>query len=151
MQFNRMREQIEQIRLEKEQATPDFLQVPEAFLTKETRTIFNNFQAIMDGTFKQKGKVRQKETHLQRKMEWTQERVGDYLGPKVPSLLEFLENRIHLREVMGVSMFENSGLGPKHKAHVLLNKKSLEESLENQMKIKDLFHSNVQFKSDEAD
>ena len=26
---------------------------------------------------------------------------GDYLGDKIPSLLEFLENKIHMREVAG--------------------------------------------------
>ena len=28
---------------------------------------------------------------------------GDYLGRKLPSLLEFLENQIHLREIKGTS------------------------------------------------
>jgi uncharacterized protein YecE (DUF72 family) len=58
MHFERMRDQITEIRRQKEMAKPDFLQVPETFLTKETRNIFNNFEAIMDGTYRQKGKVR---------------------------------------------------------------------------------------------
>lgn len=91
----------------------------------------------MDGSYKEKSKFQKKETHLQRKMEWTEERVDDYLGPKIPSLLEFLENKIHMRETMGVSMFESSGMGPKHKAHVHPGKRAKEESLVNQMRIKD--------------
>jgi hypothetical protein len=78
-------------------------------------------------------------------MEWTEEKVGDYLGPKIPSLLEFLENKIHMREVMGVSMFENSGKGPKHKAHIFPNKKTLEEGLDVQMRVKDQYHDNIVF------
>ena len=43
----------------------------------------------------------------------TEERVGDYLGSKIPSLLEFFENKIHLRNTMGISHFPKSLNGPK--------------------------------------
>jgi hypothetical protein len=41
-------------------------------------------------------------------MEWNEEKIGDYLGPKIPGLLEFLENKIYLRDTLGVSHFEKS-------------------------------------------
>jgi hypothetical protein len=146
-----MKEQLLGVQRERHAGEGEFLRVPDAFMTKESRTIFNNFAGLMDGTYQEETKFKKKETHLQRKCEWTEERVGDYLGAKIPSLLEFLENKIHLREVMGVSMFESSGKGPKHKAHVFPNKVSLEESLVNQMRIKDQYHDNIVFQSEQGD
>jgi len=66
--------------------------------------IFDNFAQIKEGSFIDKFKTRtQLGGHLTRKTEWTEEKIGDYLGPKIPSLLEFFENKIHLKEVMGTS------------------------------------------------
>lgn len=52
--------------LQKARYGPDheFLQVPEAFMTKESRTIFNNFAAFMDGTYQEETKFKKKGTHL---------------------------------------------------------------------------------------
>ena len=42
---------------------------------------------------------------------------GDYLGSKLPSLLEFLENQIHLRQVQGLSQVPVSDRAPPHVPH----------------------------------
>jgi hypothetical protein len=36
------------------------------------------------------------------------ESIGDYLGAKVPSLLEFIENKIYMRGILGLSHFEKT-------------------------------------------
>ena len=82
-------------------------------------------------------------------MEWAEERVGDYLGPKIPSLMEFLENRIHLREVMGVSMHEGSGSGPTHRTSLGEVGPTLERQVINDLLVKDQYHDNIVFKSEE--
>ena len=43
---------------------------------------------------------------LQYKQTWVEEAVGDYLGPKIPSLLEFLENKIYIRDTLGISVVQ---------------------------------------------
>ena len=58
-----------------------------------------------------------KASFLQYKQIWCEERVGDYLGPKIPSLLEFLENKIYMRDTLGVSVVQPSGRGPRPLGH----------------------------------
>lgn len=44
-----------------------------------------------------------KQSFLVYQQEWIPERMGDYVGPKIPSLLEFLENKINQRDSLGLS------------------------------------------------
>ena len=46
--------------------------------------------------------------YLEYQQEWDPERIGDYLGSKIPSLLEFLENKIYKREVTGCTKIKKS-------------------------------------------
>ena len=76
--------------------------------------IFDNFTDIRKGGKYGIRKAPKKEfTFLQGNKRMTEERVGDYLGTKIPSLLEFFENKIHLRNTMGISHFPKSLNGPK--------------------------------------
>ena len=75
-----------------------------------------------------------KASFLQYKPAWQNERVGDYVGKKIPSLLEFLENKIHMRELMGTSKVQSSGNGPQPKPHRLAKKLIQEELLGTIMK-----------------
>ena len=59
-----------------------------------------------------------KPTFLQYNSEWAPEFKGDYLGSKIPSLLEFLENKIHMREVLGLSKIKSSKNAPKAVPHI---------------------------------
>lgn len=115
----------------------------------ETKELFTHFDQIMDGTYKSKKKAFHHVSHLTRKMEWQEEGIGDYLNNKIPSLLAFLENRIHLREVYGVTMFKRSDRAPKHKPHFLSKNIALEEALTNLMHEKDKFHKNIVFESEQ--
>ena len=45
--------------------------------------------------------------------------MGDYIGKKIPSLLEFLENKINLNELTLKSKIKSSGKGPKPIPHKL--------------------------------
>ena len=74
---------------------------------------------------------------------------GDYLGPKLPSLLEFLENQIHLREIKGISQVKVSDRAPPHVPHKTPKGVLQEQSYFKIMKEKDAFHSNVIFESNE--
>lgn len=81
-----------------------FLKLPVNFMSAETSMIFDNFLAIKEGSDIGKRKVEEiKRDYLHCKQEWVVERKGDYLGPKIPSLLEFLENKIEMKEVLGIS------------------------------------------------
>ena len=81
-----------------------FLKLPSDFMSQETSIIFDNFNAIKEGSDIGKRKVEEvKRDYLHCKQEWVVERKGDYLGNKIPSLLEFLENKIAMKEVLGVS------------------------------------------------
>ena len=62
------------------------------------------------------------------------ERKGDYLGAKIPSLLEFLENKIAMKEVLGVSQVKPSANAPKVKLHKVAPDVRQEENLVNLMK-----------------
>ena len=69
-------------------------------MSHESRMIYENFKNVAAGGDAALRRAKNdKKTFLQGNQEWAPERVGDYLGPKVPSLLEFLENKIHLKEV----------------------------------------------------
>ena len=56
-------------------------------------------------------------TFLVKKQETVEECIGDYLGPKIPSLLEFIENKIYMRQVMGLSHVEKTEKAPDHFVH----------------------------------
>lgn len=115
----------------------------------EAKELFAHFDQILDGTYKPKKKAFQHVNRLTRKVEWREEGNGDYLANRIPSLLEFLENRIHLREVYGVTMFKRSEKAPKHKPHFLPKNIALEEALTNLMLDKDKFHSSIVFESEQ--
>jgi hypothetical protein len=85
---------------------------------------------------------------LQYKQAWAEERVGDYIGPKVPSLLEFLENRIDQRGQRGKTLVKDRGLGPKPAVHKLPRNLLQEEPAELIRARKDEIHDNVVFKSE---
>ena len=74
----------------------EFIGVPSNFLSKNSRKMFDP-NAKWDFTKEKKDKF------LQHNKIWREERIGDYLGPKIPSLMEFLENKIRMREVLGTS------------------------------------------------
>ena len=78
------------------------------------------------------------------------ERVGDYLGPKIPSLLEFLENKIHMKDIQGISQVPASTKGPELKPHILPNYLRQEEKLVNLMNQKNSYHTNVVFASEQC-
>ena len=80
------------------------MKVPEGFLSEESRMMFNNFDTITKGSEVGLRKALIKEhTFLQGNQSYAKEEVGDYLGPKIPSLLEFMENKIYLRSKLGIS------------------------------------------------
>lgn len=111
--------------------------------------IFDNFDAIAAGSDIGKRPLEeQKRDYLHCKQEWCEERKGDYLGAKIPSLLEFLENKIHLKEVLGVSQIDKTEAAPKSKPHYKPPGVRQEEKLVNLMMQKDSHHTNVVFESD---
>ena len=80
---------------------------------------------------------------------FAEEKVGDYIGGnEIPSLLEFLENKMVKRELAGKSLVPNRGNGPKplrHKMPRFLRQDLQPKDLE---KYKDSWHNNVTFKSE---
>jgi len=89
-----------------------------------------------------------KATFLQYQQAWAEERVGDYIGAKVPSLLEFLENRIDEREKLGKTQIKDRGVGPKPKPHRIPRNLVQEEPGDIIRGRKDFIHHNVVFKSE---
>jgi len=112
--------------------------------------IFDNFKAISAGSDDVLRRAPDEEkTFLHGRQEIVPERVGDYLGPKIPSLLEFLENKIHMKEVQGISQIPASTKGPELKPHTLPNYLRQEEKLVNLMNQKNSYHTNVVFASEQ--
>jgi len=78
-----------------------------------------------------------------------EEKVGDYIGGnKIPSLMEFLENKMINRQSVAKTLVPNRGYGPKPLPHRMprcfrqdLQPKHLE-------KIKDSWHDNITFRSE---
>jgi hypothetical protein len=73
------------------------------------------------------------------------EEVGDYLGSKIPSLLEFMENKINLRTKLGISRIDTINKGPSTFPHFKPTGLIQEEKFINIMKHKDSFHQNIVF------
>ena len=89
------------------------MNVPEGFLGEESRMLFNNFENIKaGGVVGLRIKPLVEKTFLQGNQTYVKEEVGDYLGPKIPSLLEFMENKINLRTKLGISRIETINKGP---------------------------------------
>mgnify|MGYP006095880573 CR=1 FL=1 len=119
-------------------------------MSHESRMIYDNFKAISAGSEDVLRRVPEEEkTFLHGRLEIAPERVGDYLGPKIPSLLEFLENKIHMKEVQGISQVPASTKGPELKPHMLPNYLRQEEKLVNLMNQKNSYHTNVVFASEQ--
>ena len=76
------------------------------------------------------------------------ERIGDYIGAKIPSLLEFLENKIQTRDALGLSHVQKSAHAPGRVGHTRPRHVRQEEPAEKMRAIQDQFHSNVVFKSE---
>ena len=89
-----------------------------------------------------------KSSFLQYELPSVPERIGDYLGPRVPSLLEFLENKISLRESLGLSHFKKSSKAPNHPEHKRPRHVRQEEGQRKMMAEKDSFHPHVVFASE---
>ena len=125
----------------------NFLKLPNEFISPQTKQLFDNFEAIYNGTYNppKKHTSPQKAGYLTCKQEWAAERIGDYLGPKIPSLLEFLENKIHQKELHGVSQVALTANSPEHKPHLMSAALRQEEDLDKLMALKDAHHSNVVF------
>lgn len=108
--------------------------------------MYDNFHFIKDGTYKEEDVVKKTGKHLTRTVNFSEEKMVDYLTDgRIPSLLEFLENKIHLRQSMGVSFFEPSVNAPQHKQHHTPRSVRQEENLITQMKEKDKHHSQIVF------
>ena len=110
----------------------NYLAVPAAFLSKESRQIFDPKCSDPDGG--DGGQQAQKSKFLQYNKVWEPEQVGDYLGgSKIPSLLEFLENKMFRREAIGKTQVRNRGAGPRplpHKTPKSLRQEERPERLE---------------------
>lgn len=61
----------------------------------------------------------------------------DYLNRRAPSLLHFMENQIHIRDVMGLSRVKPSANAPKHAAHMKPTSVVQEPEIHRLMKEKD--------------
>ena len=93
----------------------NYLAVPTAFLSKESRQIFDpkSMDDRGDG-----GQQAQKSKFLQYNKVWDPEQVGDYLaGTHIPSLLEFLENKMVRREAIGKTQVKKRKGGPRPLPH----------------------------------
>lgn len=80
-----------------------FIAVPDWFMTKASRLMFDEEWHPGQNPVKP-----QKRKYLKYNAKMEEECVGDYLGPKIPSLLEFLENKIRMREVNGALQTKSS-------------------------------------------
>lgn len=118
----------------------DFIGIPSNFLSAEARKMFDP-NAKWDFTQKKKDKF------LQHNKIWREERIGDYLGPKIPSLMEFLENKIRMREVLGTTLVSQNK-GPKQLIHKMPKHLRQEENLLTLMKKKNDCHPEVIFESE---
>ena len=74
--------------------------------------------------------------------------AGDYLNQeKIPSILEYMENKIQLRDEFGVSFIKKTR-GPANKTKAMPVQVKQEEGLYKQMSQKDTYHSHVKFDSE---
>ena len=75
--------------------------------------------------------------------------MSDYLEKnKIPSLLEFLENKIHMRNVMGLSHFLKSSRAPDHQSHITPADVKQEDDLIALVRKKDSIFSHLTFESE---
>ena len=74
--------------------------------------------------------------------------MGDYLGAKIPSLLEFMENKIQMRQIKGMTHLAAHSNEPKGINHKMNKKLFQEEKLEKLMREKDQYHTNIIFESE---
>ena len=73
-----------------------FISVPDHFMSKASRHMFDEEWKPGQNPIKtQKRKI------LRYQKDFGEEKMDDYLGPKIPSLLEFLENKIRIRKANG--------------------------------------------------
>ena len=84
-----------------------------------------------------------------KKQEHVEECIGDYLGPKIPSLLEFIENKIYMRQIMGLSHVESSTDAPRHYMHETPEDVLQEDDLKKLMEIKDELYKHIKFQSEQ--
>ena len=66
--------------------------LPQGLFSKEA-------ERILKGEIPEYTAAGPKVSFLQYQPVWQDEKVGDYIGKKIPSLLEFLENKINLNEL----------------------------------------------------
>lgn len=129
-----------------------FIAVPQTFMSKASRMMFD--EEWYPG---QNPPKPQKRKYLQFKQNMEEECLDDYLGPKIPSLLEFLENKIRMREINGElqtksSIKKRSGecrLEPIPPPHIKPVNVIQEEPLATQMRRKDVVHNIIKFESEQ--
>ena len=130
----------------------EFLAVPATFMSKASRRMFE--EEWVPGKNRPKPSKRKV---LEFKQTWLADNNDDYLGPKIPSVLEFLENKIRMRELYGVfktksSSVQRSGevrLAPVPVPHRKPRGVIQEEPLASIMRRKDAYHKHIIFESEQ--